>query len=136
MRAEICKQFDFSASHELKGLPKTHKCSRMHGHNYRVRLSIQGEIVFPGFVLDYGDLNFVKQWIDSFLDHRHLNDVMQENPTAENLAGHILEFVVCHLRHLEHTNLETASVSVSETPKTWATVQAPIDAGHQPVRQA
>ncbi|MDY6055169.1 6-carboxytetrahydropterin synthase [Micrococcus sp.] len=122
MYAEISKDFDFSASHRLDGLPRVHQCSRLHGHNYRVRLSIVGSIVEPGFVVDYGELAFFKRWMDETLDHRHLNDVMDSNPTAENLAAWMASLVGERLRAMGHKNVTMIKVSVSETPKTWAMV--------------
>ncbi len=122
MYAEISKDFNFSASHRLNGLPEGHQCSRLHGHNYRVRLSIAGSIVAPGFVVDYGELAFFKGWIDQTLDHRHLNDVMDSNPTAENLAAWMASLVGERLQTMGHENVAVVKVSVSETPKTWAIV--------------
>lgn len=122
MYAEISKDFDFSASHRLDGLPGDHQCSRLHGHNYRVRLSIAGSIVAPGFVVDYGELAFFKGWIDQTLDHRHLNDVMDGNPTAENLAAWMISIVSERLQAMGHENVAVVKVAVSETPKTWAIV--------------
>lgn len=42
MQAEISKDFEFSASHILEGLPTTTSRSRLHGHNYRIRVTISG----------------------------------------------------------------------------------------------
>lgn len=113
---EISKEFHFSASHQLDGLPTTHPCSRLHGHNYIVRLTLQSHNLNEvGFLRDYRQLNELKRYIDDFWDHRHLNDEFDFNPTAENMARHIY-----HLAH-EMNMDEVAAVSVSETPKTWAT---------------
>lgn len=110
----ITKQFTFSASHQLEGLPDDHPCSRLHGHNYIVEVELQAPALDSvGFVQDYRDLDFVKEMIDRELDHRHLNGVIGINPTAENLAGWV--FVRC----FERFN-KLAAVRVSETPKTWA----------------
>nr|WP_211228401.1 6-pyruvoyl tetrahydropterin synthase family protein [Glycomyces tenuis] len=73
----ITKEFHFSASHVLEGLPSWHPCSRMHGHNYVVVLELSAapeRLVPPGFVRDYRDLDKFKQWVDKTLDHRHLNE--------------------------------------------------------------
>lgn len=113
----ISKDFAFSASHQLEGLPDDHPCSRLHGHNYRVRVCVEAAELDPvGFVVDYGELKGFGAWIDRELDHRHLNDVLIDNPTAENLA-----------RTLHAVLFSTVSVpagatevGVSETPKTWA----------------
>lgn len=111
----ITKQFTFSASHQLTGLPESHPCSRLHGHNYVVEVELRSATLSSvGFVRDYREMDEVKQFIDDKLDHRHLNDVMCGlNPTAENLA--------CWLYHLFlPTYPELRAVRVSETTKTWA----------------
>lgn len=111
----ISKDFAFSASHQLLGLAPDHPCSRLHGHNYVIRVILQGDTNKIGFVTDYRELDGFKQWVDDNLDHRHLNDQMAANPTAENMAA-----MLYHKAHELGLGNVTA-VSVSETPKTWAT---------------
>lgn len=114
----IEKDFAFSASHVLNGLPEGHQCGRLHGHNYTVRIRLTGTTLRDvGFLYDYGDLAPFKGLIDDTLDHRHLNDVMVGNPTAENLAHHLAN-IAGGLLHLPR-GVQVA-VGVSETPKTWA----------------
>jgi len=125
MIASISKDFEFSASHRLGGLPEGHQCARTHGHNYVVRVTIRGTVVEPGFVMDYGDLAPVKAWIDLTLDHQHLNEVIDVNPTAEHLAMFIAVRVGEIVLVPGRENINELSVSVSETPKTWATVVLP-----------
>ena len=121
MSYTISKEFAFSASHILHGLADGHPCGRMHGHNYIVRLELTGPLARTGFVHDYRDLDPFKTWLDDTLDHRHINHVMPEgygNPSAENMAHWM------HRQALALLDLPagvTLSVSVSETPKTWAT---------------
>lgn len=111
---EIRKQFHFSASHQLTGLPADHQCARLHGHNYTVELVLQADTVDAvGFVRDYGELNAFKVMIDEGLDHRHLNDVYPFNPTAENIAREMYQTArLCWP--------EVVAVRVSETGSTWA----------------
>jgi 6-pyruvoyltetrahydropterin/6-carboxytetrahydropterin synthase len=112
----ITKQFTFSASHQLEGLPDDHPCSRLHGHNYVVEVELQASgLDEVGFVQDYRDLDFVKQFIDETLDHQHLNEVVPKgvNPTAEKLAHLIFDYLFVRYAKL-------SAVRVSETPKTWA----------------
>lgn len=111
----ISKRFEFSASHQLDGLPDDHQCSRLHGHNYIVEVVLEAATLNPvGFVRDYGELAPIKEYIDGVLDHRHLNDqVPPYNPTAEVLAHIIYAAFKDRLPEL-------AAVRVSETPKTWA----------------
>ncbi|MEQ9676304.1 MAG: 6-carboxytetrahydropterin synthase QueD [Roseovarius indicus] len=111
----ITKEFAFSASHQLKGLPSDHQCARLHGHNYVVVVELaSAELNVHGFVRDYHELGPLKRYIDDELDHRHLNDVLGDDMvTAERLAKHMYDW--CADRWPE-----TAAVKVSETPKTWA----------------
>ncbi|MBB4684420.1 6-pyruvoyl trahydropterin synthase family protein [Amycolatopsis jiangsuensis] len=120
MGFKITKKFEFSASHQLADLPAEHQCARMHGHNYVVELELGAEdadLLPVGFIRDYGELSTFKDWIDKNLDHRHLNDVMDVNPTAENMAAWVYRTWL-----LEYPEL--TCVRVSETPKTWAEYRA------------
>ena len=110
----ISKKFPFSASHILDSLPPEHQCARLHGHNYIVELLLQSPTVNEhGFVVDYLDLQWFKEYIDNTLDHRHLNDVLPFPTSAENIA--------CHLFQLAKAKWpQVTAVRVSETPKTWA----------------
>ncbi|MCZ0812860.1 MAG: 6-carboxytetrahydropterin synthase QueD [Pseudomonadota bacterium] len=111
----ITKEFHFSASHQLFGLPDDHQCARLHGHNYIVVVELRAEeLNRHGFVRDYHDLAALKRYIDDELDHRHLNDVLGDDcVTAERMAKHFFQW--CQAQWPE-----VSAVRVSETPKTWA----------------
>jgi len=112
----IGKTFDFAASHQLDQLPEGHKCKRLHGHNYTVEIVLAAtQLDANGFVKDYGDLDQVKKLIDEQLDHRHLNDLLSV-PTAEILAEWLFNTLILVYPMMQ-------SVTVRETPKTFATVQ-------------
>lgn len=114
----VTKDFTFSASHQLNGLREGHQCARLHGHNYTVRIEVcSAQLNGVGFVIDYGDLAPFGEWIDSNLDHRHLNDVVDGNPTAENLARRLADVLAAVV---DLPKGASSSVFVSETPKTWA----------------
>lgn len=115
---KISKQFAFSASHILEGLPEDHPCSRLHGHNYIVTVYLKAEVLNDvGFVKDYRELSIIKEYIDNNLDHRHLNDVFSMNPTAENLARKLYSVFVKEIPQIY-------AVEISETPKTSAIYEA------------
>ncbi len=61
----------FSAAHFLL-LEKTHKCSRLHGHNYTVNVSIQGPLDKDYFVVDFVKVKQKLQDIVEVLDHHIL----------------------------------------------------------------
>ena len=93
MTYSISKEFNFSASHQLHGLREGHPCGRVHGHNYIVKVTLTGSNLDEhGFLLDYNDLKPFGAWLDDSIDHRHLNDVLSFQPTAENMAQY---FVAC-----------------------------------------
>jgi 6-pyruvoyltetrahydropterin/6-carboxytetrahydropterin synthase len=116
MTYTICKRFDFSASHRLDTLPEEHPCYRLHGHNYAVELELQAlKLDEHGFVHDYRALDAFKRWLDTEVDHRHLNDLFPCT-SAEYLAQTFFEKWVKLIPYLH-------AVRVSETPKTWATYQ-------------
>lgn len=108
----ISKMFDFCASHSLKGLDPDHPCGRTHGHNYVVRVFLTGAPGPDGFVVDYRKLEDVKAFIDTKLDHRHLNDVFDFQPSVEMMCVHL--YLVFKGMHPE-----LSAVEMSETPKTW-----------------
>ena len=85
---QIRKQFKFEAAHVLPH--HSGKCSRLHGHSYRLDVTVEGplETAGPatGMVVDFDVLSdIVRANVIDVLDHRHLNDVI-ENPTSENIV--------------------------------------------------
>ena len=110
----ISKEFSFDAAHHLLGLPPEHPCSRVHGHTYTVIIELASiKLNEVGFVVDYRKLSIVKDFIDSALDHKDLNDFLPMNPTAENIAKYLYDLFKERIPQL-------SSVSVKETPKTIA----------------
>ncbi|MGR3464216.1 6-pyruvoyl trahydropterin synthase family protein [Limimaricola sp.] len=111
----ITKEFHFSASHQLCGLPDDHPCARLHGHNYIAEVELRAEALDEnGFVLDYRALKPLKTWIDDHLDHRHLNEVFgHDHVTSEVLAKEIFDWARARWE-------QVSAVRISETPKTWA----------------
>ncbi|MGH8282511.1 MAG: 6-carboxytetrahydropterin synthase QueD [Gammaproteobacteria bacterium] len=85
---EIFKVFYIEAAHRLPNLPHSHKCSRLHGHSFRVEIHISGELQPDiGWVMDFADLKAAFMPVFKLLDHRYLNEISGlENPTSENLA--------------------------------------------------
>lgn len=87
-KAEIFREFTFEAAHRLPHVPEGHKCSRLHGHSYRVQVHVSGPVgEKTGWVQDFGDLKFAFKRLEEQLDHHYLNEVGGlENPTSEVLA--------------------------------------------------
>lgn len=89
----IWKEFKFEAAHKLEGVPPGHKCARLHGHSYRVRVHVRGGLDRAvGWVMDFADLKRVVTPVIEQLDHRYLNDIPGlEQSTAERIAVWIYE---------------------------------------------
>ncbi|AMO68040.1 MULTISPECIES: 6-carboxytetrahydropterin synthase QueD [Zhongshania] len=85
---EIYKDFTFEAAHLLPNVPQGHKCGRLHGHSFLIRLYIAGDIdPHTGWLMDFSDIKQIFKPIYEQLDHNYLNDIPGlENPTSENLA--------------------------------------------------
>lgn len=115
-QAEITKSFGFEAAHLLPSVPPDHKCARLHGHSFRVELTVTGPVgPESGWVMDFAEL--ADRWapLHDLLDHRYLNDIEGlPNPTSERLAVWIWERLIADLPAL-------ASVRVHETCTSTAT---------------
>ena len=90
---EIWKEFTFEAAHLLPNVPDDHKCKRLHGHSYRVRVCVEGDLdPTLAWVIDFADIAKAFEPIRLRLDHYYLNEIEGlENPTSEVLAHWIWE---------------------------------------------
>jgi 6-pyruvoyltetrahydropterin/6-carboxytetrahydropterin synthase len=107
---DLFKDFGFEAAHRLPNVPAGHKCARLHGHSFRVRVTVSGPVgEASGWVMDFADLKAAFAPLHDELDHRYLNDIPGlENPTSEVLAVWIWRRLLPALPHLK-------SVEVRET---------------------
>jgi 6-pyruvoyltetrahydropterin/6-carboxytetrahydropterin synthase len=85
---EVTVQQTFAAGHALRNYRG--KCENVHGHNYRIEVTVQGEQLDSiGLLVDFVELKrLMKDTID-YLDHRFINDLEpfdKVNPSAENIA--------------------------------------------------
>lgn len=77
MRVELTREFRFEAAHRLPRVPADHKCHRMHGHSFRIEVTVTGDVDESiGWFVDFGDIaGRVDPILRAELDHRTLNDV-------------------------------------------------------------
>jgi 6-pyruvoyltetrahydropterin/6-carboxytetrahydropterin synthase len=76
--------FTFEAAHTLPWHPG--KCKNLHGHSYRLDVTVRGPLDANGVVIDFDRLKeIVDREVINRWDHRDLNQVL-DNPTAELLA--------------------------------------------------
>ena len=117
---EIMVETHFDAAHFLRGYKG--KCENVHGHNYKVQVSIAGEqLNSTGLLMDFVDLRSALKALAERLDHRFLNDLApfdQINPSAENLAKYFCEGIE---PKAQAQGLRVQGVTVWETEITSAT---------------
>lgn len=82
------KEFTFEAAHRLPNVAPGHKCSRLHGHSFRVEVHIRGVVgAHSGWVMDFAEISSSFKPLYEQLDHSYLNDIDGlSNPTSEILA--------------------------------------------------
>ena len=116
----IAKTFQFEAAHHLIGLPEGHKCARPHGHSYAAQVTVVtgGELIGPGFVVDFAELAALGAYLDAVFDHRDLNAVLPVRPTSENVAAYLYHWCTTNLALPSGVRVE--KVRVSETRSTFA----------------
>ncbi len=85
---DIFKRFTIEAAHRLPNLPPEHKCTRLHGHSFRIEVHVSGPVrEHEGWVQDFGEISQAFRPLFDQLDHHYLNEIEGlENPTSENLA--------------------------------------------------
>jgi 6-pyruvoyltetrahydropterin/6-carboxytetrahydropterin synthase len=88
---ELTTVVDFEAAHCLADYPG--KCSRLHGHNWRVEVTVSGpELDELGMLMDFKVLKQEVTNVVATLDHYYLNELapfQTVNPTAENIAKYL-----------------------------------------------
>jgi len=104
------KTFTFDAAHRLDHYHG--KCEALHGHTYRLQVTLQGKPDSEDMVMDFVQLKeLVGGRVVSRLDHSFLNDIIPQ-PTAENIAVWIWEQIDCET---QRDNCSLFSVEVWET---------------------
>lgn len=129
---------DISCGHRVAGHES--KCAYLHGHNYRIHFIVgAARLDRVGRVLDFSVIKTrLCEWLEENWDHRFLvwiNDPLADalqaldptvrlvtfNPTAENMARHLLHIV--GPAQLEGTGCELQRVVVDETRKCSAAAE-------------
>ena len=130
----VTKEVRFCYGHRLLG--HAGKCRHLHGHNARALIRLESDTLDPlGLVVDFKEIgDHVKSWVDLEIDHNlllHRGDpvlpvlqeagervyVMDENPSAENIARLIFEHVAsAGFPVVEVTLYETDSAVASYRP--------------------
>jgi 6-pyruvoyltetrahydropterin/6-carboxytetrahydropterin synthase len=106
---KLFKEFSFEAAHKLPLVDKNHKCFNLHGHSFKVKVTIEGPVNALGWVMDFSDIKKFCQPIIEELDHKYLNEIDGlDNPTSENIAVWIWQRLIQKLPEL-------SSIEIMET---------------------
>ena len=113
----------FSAGHALRGYKG--KCENVHGHNYKVRVTLAGaELDEAGLLLDFKLLKQVLRPVIDRIDHRMLNDLEPFtvlNPSAENIAKFFYDQTNQQLEGMTQGRVRVKDCTIWETDTTTAT---------------
>ncbi len=119
---EVTVEDSFAAGHYLREYKG--KCENPHGHNYKVRVTLQGAVLDKaGLLLDFKDLKEVMKNVIDRLDHQMLNDITpftEVNPSAENLAKYFYDQANGRLKAVSNGRVSVKDVTIWETDTTTA----------------
>ena len=111
---------EFAAAHFLSHYHG--KCENLHGHNYRVRLWIEGSLLNEGgMIADFSVLKKTLREVTGLLDHKNLNDmeIFKNDPSAERIAKFIHDEVKARFI-LQDEKIRPHAVDVFETRTSMA----------------
>lgn len=87
---EVFCEFALEIAHSLPRMPEGHKCRRVHGHSYRVRVTVTGEMdPRTGMILDYAEIHNI--WalrVHARLDHQNINEALDTELTTSEFVAH------------------------------------------------
>ena len=110
---EVYKTFTIEAARSLPKLPNGHPCQNVHGHSFKITITVEGKIdKNTGFVMDFADIDSAFRPIYERIDHTYLNEINGlENPSSENLCRWIWKQLDLSLNGLKQ-------IEVKETEST------------------
>ena len=90
---EVAVEQNFASAHALRNYKG--RCENVHGHNWKVRVVIEGEkLDQTGMLVDFLDVKSLLGEILDRIDHRFLNEIPPFdviNPSAENIAEYFYQ---------------------------------------------
>ena len=103
----VRKKMEIAGSHQLE-LDYRSKCRNLHGHNWTIIVYCKSDTLNAnGMVVDFTE---IKKAVHDKLDHKHLNDVVDFNPTAENIARWVVQQIPhCYRCDVQESNGNLAS---------------------------
>ncbi|UXC34623.1 6-carboxytetrahydropterin synthase QueD [Cupriavidus gilardii] len=154
-QVSITRRLEFDAGHRIPN--HGGQCRNIHGHRYRLDLTLSGEVLHregaadEGMIPDFSDIkalanqHLVDKWDHAFLIHRgdtalleflcgmegHKTVVLDAIPTVENLAQIAFDMLAPVFKDCFGHHLQLTRLVLFETPNCWAEVTAPAVAPAQ-----
>jgi 6-pyruvoyltetrahydropterin/6-carboxytetrahydropterin synthase len=121
VKLNVTRIFTFDAAHRLEEY--VGKCNNLHGHTYKLELTVRGTPDHRGIVVDFGDLKAIfKEFYEPILDHKYLNESLpMVNTTAENLTIWFMDRWEEVVRP-KYPEIELVQVRLWETPNSFVTL--------------
>lgn len=134
MKAKIAKEFTWEMSHRLPYHDDV--CKNIHGHSYKMRIELEGEMDDKGMVLDYYDIEKIVRPLINKLDHSFICDkddhlmilflkennfkhmIMDTYTTAENIVHYMINYLKQYFE--KHSNLNKMTVRLQESADVFA----------------
>jgi 6-pyruvoyltetrahydropterin/6-carboxytetrahydropterin synthase len=114
---EVTVEQSFAAGHALRHYKG--KCENVHGHNYRVQVTAEGERLNSiGLLVDFVELKRVVRQVVDGLDHQFINDLepfTEVNPSAENIAKYFYDRVMEGIDLGSEVSVRISQVKIWET---------------------
>lgn len=124
-RVAITKEISFDAAHRLVNYEG--KCRNIHGHTYKLSVTISGYLNETGIVIDFFEVKkMFEELIINQFDHNFLNDIFPDiNPTVDNLVVVIWEEFERYLREKGSATQDyrLEEIKLFETPTNYATLK-------------
>lgn len=120
---EVSKTIVFDAAHHLPETPPDHKCSGMHGHTWKLRVWVTGDVdPVKGWIVDFHELDRIcHEHAISKLDHKVMNLTIH-NPTTEHLAMWIYGAVA---EPIAGAGARVTRIEIQEGEDCWCTLTIP-----------
>jgi 6-pyruvoyltetrahydropterin/6-carboxytetrahydropterin synthase len=137
MKAKVAREIHWEMSHRLPF--HDGGCRNIHGHSYKARIELDGELDKNGFLIDFYEIERIFRPLIDRIDHAFVCDsndalmldflkangfkyyVIENTTTSENMARHLLEAALPELHR--HTNLEKVTIRFWETLDSFAQVE-------------
>lgn len=117
MKTQIFYEFAFDAAHRFEHLPEGdtyppgHKYRGLHGHSFRVEVSVNGNPdPLTGFVVDFGELERACANLRESLDHTYLNDIDGlAQPSLEHIAAWVWQRLAVRFAGIDRVTVRRES---------------------------